>query len=446
MSDTLISIVAFMGVLGVMIVVHEWGHYAAAKLLGVRVEVFSVGFGPRLLGFRRGETDYRISAIPLGGYVKMSGENPMDERTDDPAEFMAHPRWHRFLIAIAGPFMNVVLAIGLLTAVYMKHYAMPVFFDQPATLGWVEPDSAAAKVGLQAGDHITAIDGVQNPTWEQVFYKEVLSANQPLAVTAQRGAQALSVTVVPEAVGIDRTGDAGWGADYPVRVTDLEPDMPAAKAGLRVGDEVTSVNGTSVRSLPAMLKVLQDGKGAPAELNVVRDGQHLKLSMQPKLTPVEGTKETLYRVGIRSNQEKVLALPVGEAFQKSIEDNRKSSFMVLELIEKLVQRKVSMRQMEGPLRIGQEAGKAAKKKGWIPLLQLMAAISLQLGLFNLLPIPILDGGMILFLFIEGLLRRDIALPIKERIYQVAFVFLVLFASAVLFNDVSKVFFSNGRLP
>jgi len=254
------------------------------------------------------------------------------------------------------------------------------------------------------------------------------------------------VTLVPQAVGIDSIGDAGWSADYPLKITALEEGMPAEKAGLRLDDQVTSLNGTHVGSMEAMIKILQDGKGQPLQVSLLRNGQPMQISVQPKLSPTEGHDGPLYRIGMRSSPEKVVALPVGEALSKSLDDNRKSSFMVVELIQKLVQRKVSMRQMEGPLRIGQEAGRAAKKKGWIPLLQLMAAISLQLGLFNLLPIPILDGGMILFLFIEGLLRRDVSLPVKERIYQVAFVFLVLFASVVLFNDVSKVFFSGGRMP
>jgi regulator of sigma E protease len=437
---------SFLGVLGFLIIVHEWGHYAAAKLLGVRVEVFSVGFGPRILGFRRGETDYRVSLIPLGGYVKMSGENPMDERTDDPAEFMAHPRWHRFLIAAAGPFMNIVLAIGLLTAVYMKHYDMPVFFDQPAVLGWVEPDGAAAKAGLQAGDRITALGSIQNPTWETVFYKELYNANQPLAITAQRATQTLSVTVTPDSVGTARAGDAGWSADYPLKITALEAGMPAEKAGMRLDDEVVSVNGAHVGSMPAMLRSLQDGKGQPVQLSVLRNGQPINIVVQPKLIQTEGHPQPIYRIGMASNPEKVKALPIDVAFQKSLQYARTNSFLLLDLIGKLVQRKVSIQQMDGPLRIGQEAGRAAKKKGWIPLMELTAAISLQLGLFNLMPIPILDGGMILFLLIEGLLRRDVSLPIKERIYQVAFVCLILFASVVLFNDVSKVFFSGGRVP
>jgi regulator of sigma E protease len=137
MSGFLIAVLAMAVVLGFMILIHEFGHYAVAKLLGVRVEVFSIGFGKRLIGFRRGDTDYRIAAIPLGGYVKMSGENPMDERTNDPGEFLSHPRWHRFLIAIAGPFMNIMLAIGLLTFVYMVHYEYPAVLDEPAVIGWV---------------------------------------------------------------------------------------------------------------------------------------------------------------------------------------------------------------------------------------------------------------------------------------------------------------------
>src|SRR5579862_2269209 len=168
MSGFFIAVLAVAVVLGFMILIHEFGHYAAAKLLGVRVEVFSIGFGKRLLGFRRGDTDYRISAIPLGGYVKMSGENPMDERTGDPAEFLSHPRWHRFVIAIAGPAMNILLAIGLLTGVYIIHFEYPIYLDQPAVIGWIEEDSPAAKLGLQPGDKIVQILDLENPTWEQL--------------------------------------------------------------------------------------------------------------------------------------------------------------------------------------------------------------------------------------------------------------------------------------
>src|ERR1700685_4858699 len=180
MSDFLIAIAAVAVVLGFMILTHESGHYAVAKLLGVRVEQFAIGFGKRLVGCRRGKTDYRINLLPLGGYVKMSGENPMDERTDDPGEFMNHPRWHRFLIAIAGPTMNVLLAIFLLTTVYMVHYEYPVFLDKPAIIQGVKHDSPTAQVGIQAGDRVVKIDGITNPTWEQLAPRVFISPNQPI--------------------------------------------------------------------------------------------------------------------------------------------------------------------------------------------------------------------------------------------------------------------------
>src|SRR5271169_4339801 len=200
MSDFFISIAAVAVVLGFMILIHEFGHYAVAKLLGVRVEQFAIGFGKRLVGFRKGDTDYRINAIPLGGYVKMSGENPMDERTGDPGEFMSHSRWHRFLIAIAGPAMNILLAIFLLTAVYMVHYEYAVFLDKPAVIEGVKQGSPADKAGLQPGDRIVKVEDIDNPTWEQLKPREWLSPNQPLSVSIQRGDQVFQKTVVPVAM------------------------------------------------------------------------------------------------------------------------------------------------------------------------------------------------------------------------------------------------------
>src|SRR5437764_2346633 len=229
MSGFLTAVISVAVILGFMILIHEFGHYAVAKLLGVRVEVFSIGFGKRLLGFRRGDTDYRVSAIPLGGYVKMSGENPMDTRTGDPGEFLSHPRWHRFLIAIAGPSMNILLAVVLLAGIYMVHYEYPPYKDQAAVIGYVKADTPAAKIGAQRGDRISQIDGVQDPTWDDVEVKELLSANQPLSYTIQRDGQKIQGTIVPAAVTADNAGSAGWYADEPVILGSLEPNMPAQK-------------------------------------------------------------------------------------------------------------------------------------------------------------------------------------------------------------------------
>jgi regulator of sigma E protease len=438
MTDFLTSLVAVVVVLGFMILIHEFGHYAVAKWLGVRVEVFSIGFGKRLLGFRKGDTDYRISAIPLGGYVKMSGENPMDERTGDPAEFLSHPRWHRFLIAIAGPSMNILLAIFLLTGVYMVHYEYPVFMDKPAVIDAIKPDSAAALAGLQPGDRIVKLDGISNPTWEQVQPRVLISPNQPLDVTIQRGEKVFTTTIKPKAVTTSEVGSAGWYPQEPVIIGRLEDDMPAVKAGMKEDDRVTAMDGQPLGSIDAMIERLQQTQAKPVDLIVQRGNQTLSFHLQPVLSKTEDPKEQRYRLGFLNKEEtRVTTLPFAQALGLSLQENKKYSLLLLELAKKLVQGKVSPRMVSGPIGIAQEAGYAAQQKGWTPLLALTAGISLNLGIFNLLPIPILDGGVILFLAIEGLMRRDVSLRIKERVYQAAFVFLVLFAVMVIYNDLVK---------
>ncbi len=167
MSDFLIMIVSVSVVLGIMVLVHEWGHFIVAKSFGVRVEIFSIGFGPRLWGWKRGDTDYRISALPLGGYVKMAGDNPLEERKGEPDEFLSKPRWQRVLIALAGPAMNIVLSIVLVAGIYMRGSKQPAFLDRPMILAGVLQDSAAQKAGLQSGDHIVKVNGVSDPTWDR---------------------------------------------------------------------------------------------------------------------------------------------------------------------------------------------------------------------------------------------------------------------------------------
>ena len=222
----------------------------------MRVEQFAIGFGKRLFGIRRGETDYRINAIPLGGYVKMSGENPMDERTGDPGEFMSHPRWHRFLIAIAGPAMNILLAIFLLTVVYMVHYEYPVFLDKPAVIEGIKHDSPAAKAGTGPGDRIVKVDGIENPTWEQLQPRVWLSPNQPLNITIQRGNELLQKTVVPQSVTTSEVGSAGWYPREPVIVGHVEAETPAAEVGLKEDDRIVAMNGQPLVSIESMIERL----------------------------------------------------------------------------------------------------------------------------------------------------------------------------------------------
>jgi len=438
MQSFLYAVVSMAVVLGIMILIHEFGHYAAAKYFGVRVDVFSIGFGKRLCGFRRGETDYRISALPLGGYVKMAGENPLESRSGAPDEFMSHPRWQRFVIAIAGPAMNIMLAIALLTGVYMVHYERPQFFDQPAVIGWVLDNSAAAKAGIEQGDRIVRIDGTQNPAWEDVILKVMISPKQPIDVAIQRGNEIVEKQVKPElqGSGFDEYGSVGWQPEQTVAVTELVANMPAVQAGIQLKDQIMAINGVPMRSVFAIIHYLQQNGAKPVDVSVLRDGKELHYTMTPVQMEENGQKG--YRLGfLLAEPMTVTKLSLPQAFAMSLKDNKKFSLLMVDLIKKLVEKKASIKQLDGPIGIARASGDAAQQPGWTPLLSLMAMISLNLGIVNLLPIPILDGGVIMLLFVESLMRRDISLRIKERIYQTAFVFIVLVFVVVIYNDLMK---------
>lgn len=437
MQDLLITLVSFAFVLGIMIIVHEFGHFAAAKMFGVRVETFSVGFGKRLLGFRHGDTDYRLSLIPLGGYVKMAGENILEQRTGADYEFMSHSRWQRFVIAAAGPFMNIMLAVVLLTGVFMVRYEHPLYEDRPAVVGWVVPGSPAEKAGILPGDRIVRIAGLTNPVWEDVEPKVLLNASQPMQIELDRNGQRISKTVVPVPMGSEQIPEIGWVPEQPNIVTFIEPDMPAAKAGIQLGDNITSVNGQPTNSIPAMYHLVQENKDKPAQFTVIRNGKTMVFTIVPKLTKTDDNGAPAYRIGIQSDPRQVDKLPFGQAVVRSLDTNKKYSLLVFDLVAKMLKNHKLFKQVSGPIEIARESGAMAQQPGWTPLLSLMALISLQLGIFNLFPFPILDGGMILMLAIEGLRRRDISLAVKERVYQVAFVLLVVFAVLVIFNDITK---------
>lgn len=351
--------------------------------------------------------------------------------------------------------MNILLAVGLLTAVYMVRYEYPAFLDQPPVVGWVAKDSPAAKAGLRPGDLITRLDNLQKPSWEDLAYKVALSPSQPLDMSFQRGGQMVNASLSPDAVGPSRVGDAGWIPAEPIQIARIEPGLPAGRAGMKPGDQIIALNGTSVhalevsgdpsRMLDVLILYLQQNKEKPLQVTVLRAGQEVTFNVTPVMTNLDGSKR--YRIGFSApGLTHVDQLPLPRALQKSFEDNQRYALLIAELVQKMVQRKVSLKQIEGPIGIARASGDAARQEGWTPLLRLMAAISLNLGILNLFPIPILDGGVLLLLLIEGALRRDISLRIKERIYQAAFVFLVLFAVMVIYNDLGKLPVFSRYLP
>jgi regulator of sigma E protease len=316
MSFFLTSTVSMLIVLGIMVLVHEFGHFAVAKLCGVRVEVFSVGFGKRLFGFRRGDTDYRLSLLPLGGYVKMSGETPGEKSTGDPGEFNAHPRWQRILIGLAGPVSNFLLALLLMTGFYMMHNEVEAFRSQPADIDFVSDHTAAANAGLQSGDVITRFDNVNNPTWEQVSIRSALNLGQTITVEVMRAGQTIDTQlVIPNPHGgedfdFDTIGFVPRMQDGPIRIRQIESGMPAGKAGLKEGDQILSVNGLALHSVDAMLAFLQQDSGRPISLTVLRDGQTFQLALQPVMAD-EPNGHKLYRIGFAPNPApfKILQLP-----------------------------------------------------------------------------------------------------------------------------------------
>jgi regulator of sigma E protease len=444
MSFFLTSTVSMLAVLGIMVLVHEFGHFLVAKLCGVRVEVFSVGFGKRLFGFRRGDTDYRLSLLPLGGYVKMSGETPGDKKSGDPGEFVSHPRWQRVLIGLAGPVANFLLALVLMTGFYMMHNEVEAFRFQPAQVDYAAPHTAAARAGIQPGDLITRFDTVDKPTWEQVSIRSALNLGQPVVVTLDRDGQTISTSlIVPnprdtDDFDLETIGLVPRMQNDLIRVQQIEANMPAAKAGLMVGDRIVSVGGLSLHSVDAILAFLQQDDGRPIDLVAERADKTLSLTLSPVIADA-GDGHKLYRIGFAPNLPpfRIQQLPLPAAMRQSIRFNLRNSGLILEVLQRMATRRLAMQNLTGPIGIARQTGLAVEEPGWQPIIGLMAIISLNLGIFNLLPIPILDGGVIFLLLIEGVLRRDLNQEFKERIYQAAFVALLIFFAFVMFNDISK---------
>ena len=450
MHEILVSVVAFIVLIGLMVVVHEFGHFAVAKLCGVRVEAFSFGFGPRLFGYKYGDTDYKVCLLPLGGFVKMTGENPeqnleapgthTEMPADDPGAFTSHPRWQRILIGLAGPTSNFILAFLLMVFYFAFINEIPRHETTTTTIEWVTDGSLAAQAGLQPGDIIRHFETVDNPTWDDVNQRASLNQGQTLPITVDRGGKilALSLTVPPAAKGgefdVSDTGAIPQFVLGPIGVQQVEPGTPADQAGLRDGDAIQSVDGHAFHTVQALLAYLQSGKGKPISLVVARNGVTLPPILAHPAMIEAGWKLGFTPVPVPFRHD---PLPFSEAVVKSREFCVDNSSLIVEVLGRIFTRKVAVSQLSGPVGIARMAGMAAEMHEWQPKFGLASAISLNLGILNLLPFPILDGGMVFLLLIESVIRRDISINVKERIYQAAFVVLLAFFAFVIFNDVTK---------
>jgi regulator of sigma E protease len=448
MTSALTAIVSMLLVLGIMVLVHEFGHFIVAKWCGVRVEVFSIGFPPRLFGFRRGDTDYRISLLPLGGYVKMAGGEPGDPRTGDPAELTSRPRWQRVLISFAGPAANFVLAFLLMAGLFMTYNEVENYISGPAVTDVIPANSAAGRAGIRPGDRIVQFDKDRNPTWEQIEGRAASATNSTVPITVERTVNGqtqkfqTSLYITDPSKGddfrVENLGLLPKKQNGPLGVHDVLSGDPAARAGIQNGDKIVSIDGQRVYSVEALTAWLQQSQGKAVTLVVQRGNQFLNITAQP-MWGDNGSGVMGYRLGFYPDLPPfhVEHLSLSKAVRASIKANVQNSGLILDVLRRMVSRPQNVQQMSGPIGIARATGEAVSMPGWKPLIGLMAGISLNLGILNLLPFPILDGGTILFLLIEGTLRRDLNQELKERVYQVAFVMIVLFFVFIMFNDVAK---------
>jgi regulator of sigma E protease len=432
--DIIVTILSVSVVLGIMVLVHEWGHFIVAKAFGVRVEIFSIGFGPRLWGRKSGDTDYRISGLPLGGYVKMAGDNPLEERKGDPDEFLSKPRWQRALIAVAGPAMNIILSVVIVAGIYMHGSKEPAYLDLPMVLAGVLPNSTAQKAGLAAGDHVVKINGASNPTWDRALL-ELMSTlpGHSLTLIVDRGGQEVSFTVPASQSMEDIFG-------YPANrliIGSVTPGMPAERSGIQPGDEVLKVNGNPLASGSEFPSLVEKSQGSPLDLEIRRGDRTIHIEVRPQQVGVKnGVTQWQIGVGLQVGEIVNRRLPFGAAIAESIAMNTLMSRQVAFVVVELFRGNISLKQLEGPLGIARESGRAARQ-GASELLKLMAMIGINLAILNLLPIPPLDGGHILLLFIEATMRRDLSIRVKERFVTVSMVFLLLVFAIVMYNDVLR---------
>ncbi|HXE74276.1 MAG TPA: RIP metalloprotease RseP [Candidatus Xenobia bacterium] len=432
--------------LGLMVLVHEWGHFVIAKLMGVRVEIFSIGFGKRIWGITRGPTDYRLSVLPLGGYVKMAGDNPAEGRTGAPDEFFSKPRWQRTLIVLGGPTVNILTAVLLLTGVFYVHYERPAILDEPPVVAAVLSESPAGTAGIQPGDRILKIGAGSTATWEDVGIETALASGPTVPVVVQRAGQTLTLSLTLPERGQPGLWEVGWLPDISPVVIRVSPTGPAGKAGIKSGDLLLAMNGEKISISPEgqnpISQRLQQLGGQPVVLTIEREGKQQDINVTPEYGDHPDGKRWLlgleYGPHFRTVR-KQLTLP--QAFQESLHTNVSMGRRMLDLVARLFTGRASLRGVSGPVGIVHVTGAQGEQGGWLAVLNLTAAISLSLGILNLLPIPILDGGHILFFAIEGVLRRDLSLTLKERLSQVAMGFLLLVFVFVMYNDIVRIFFN-----
>lgn len=428
---------SFIIVLGLLITAHELGHFLMAKALGIGVERFSIGFPPKMIGFTRGETEYCISWIPLGGYVKLKGEGPDEvvEDPDDPALFSTRPPLQRAAVILAGPVMNLIFAFVIMPVHFMVGTSVPSYFDKPPVTGWVEPGSPADAAGIVPGDLVLSVNGEPAGTWEKLFEKLSLAEGGSLTLEVRGRAGDRSFDL-----DLSSAEEGRIGIQPPLEpaIGGLTPGYPAEKAGVQKGDKVLSLGQVPVSHWSEMARIIHASAGKTMTLKVLRGEEEVSLTV----TPVLDEKTGRGLMGITPQTETVVRrFPVGEAIAKGFERNVELLGLTFSFIRDLVMGRSSISNMGGPIMIFQVSGQAARA-GLAEFLWFLSFLSLQLGVLNLFPIPVLDGGHLVFLTAEGILRRPLELRTREMAQRVGFFLLILLILVISYNDILRLF--GGR--
>jgi regulator of sigma E protease len=437
------TLLSFVFVLGVLVFVHELGHFLAAKRVGIRVLKFQLGFNPTIISFRRGDTEYGIGALPLGGYVKMAGDSPEEERSGRPDEFLSKTKWQRFQVLIMGPVMNILLALVLTSVVLYQGAEVPSYEDQPPIVGVTMPDSPAARAGIEPGDRIMAVADHRVDTWEQFLVAVGARPNREIAIDVLHNGQAVTRKVtptVPQAQSRFEVGDIGVLPNVHPRIPNLVPGDPAEQAGLKIGDVVLAIDGQPIVFSSQLRDAIAKHAGRPMKMAILRNGSPMTIT----ITPVKRGENGWIGVTIQ-DETKHIKPGLVDAIGMSLRKNIEYAGLIGQTVWGLITRETSPKQLMGPVAIAQMSGESASL-GWVALFSFMAMISLNLGLVNLLPIPVLDGGHIFIMALEGLARRDFSVRVKEKMLLAGFVVILMLMVTVIYNDLTRISWIERLMP
>jgi regulator of sigma E protease len=436
------TLIYFIIALGALIFVHELGHFIVAKRAGICVEAFSLGFGPKLVGFKAGETEYRISALPFGGYVKMQGEEPGEEGASGPRSYSAKGPLARAKVILFGPLMNLFLCLALMPIVYMIGRSEPAYLSEAPRVADVKADSPAAEAGLAPGDLIVSVDGEAVSAWDGVMERVLVSPGGELDIGIERdGARQdlpVKVAQLPEIRG-------GYMGVEPMLFLGAEPRVdgvraggPADAAGMEKGDLVVSVGGAGVEDWLDLSRLVNESGGRETKIVVERDGQQYPLTVAAEFNKDFGR----WVIGISKDRTSGVPMVVRRyglwgSIVKGTKENIKLARMTFEVLGRLVTLKLSYKVLGGPILIAKTSA-AAAATGLSGFLYFIAFLSLQLGILNLLPIPVLDGGQLLFIGIEGVMGRPLSLRVRTVAHHLGFALLISLMLLVTINDIDNV--------